>query len=80
VWTAQFDNERNISIIGGIQPSEVAKYVAEAYSFDNSDGFLQRFQLPIEHRNARPEKPTEGDYLAMQKGSPLPILRQTCRF
>ena len=32
-----------LSIIGGIQPSKLQKYVAEAYSFDNSDGFLQRF-------------------------------------
>lgn len=32
-----------LSILGGIQPSKLQRYVAEAYSFDNSDGLLQRF-------------------------------------
>lgn len=56
------------SIIGGIQPSKLQRYVAEAYSFDNSDGFLQRFLFTYPDTGTRPEKPTEGDYRAMQKG------------
>ena len=56
------------SIIGGIQPSKLQKYVAEAYSFDNSDGFLQRFLFTYPDTGTRPEKPTESDYLAMQEG------------
>ncbi len=57
-----------LSIIGGIQPSKLQKYVAEAYSFDNSDGFLQRFLFTYPDIGKRPEKPNESDYQAMQKG------------
>ena len=57
-----------LSIIGGIQPSKLQKYVAEAYSFDNSDGFLQRFLFIYPDIGKRPKKPTESDYYALQKG------------
>ena len=57
-----------LSIIGGIQPSKLQRYVSEAYSFDNSDGFLQRFLFAYPDISKRPEKPTESDYRALQKG------------
>jgi putative DNA primase/helicase len=57
-----------LSIIGGIQPSMLQRYVTEAYSVDNSDGFLQRFLFAYPDIDKRPEKPTESDYHAMQKG------------
>ncbi len=57
-----------LSIIGGIQPSKLQRYVSEAYSFDNSDGFLQRFLFAYPDIGKRPEKPTESDYYALQKG------------
>ncbi|MEJ7698805.1 MAG: YfjI family protein [Pyrinomonadaceae bacterium] len=57
-----------LSIIGGIQPSKLQKYVAEAYSFDNSDGFLQRFLFVYPDIGKRPEKPTQSDYHALQNG------------
>lgn len=57
-----------LSIIGGIQPSKLQKYVAEAYSFDNSDGFLQRFLFVYPDIGRRPEKATQSDYYALQNG------------
>jgi len=57
-----------LSIIGSIQPSRLQKYVAEAYSFDKSDGFLQRFLLIYPDIGKRPEKPTQSDYQALQNG------------
>jgi hypothetical protein len=57
-----------LSIIGGIQPSKLQKYVAEAYSFDNSDGFLQRFLFVYPDIGKRPEKATQSDYHALQNG------------
>ncbi len=57
-----------LSIIGGIQPSKLQKYVAEAYSFDNSDGFLQRFLFIYPDIGKRPKKPTQSDYQALQNG------------
>ena len=60
-----------LSIIGGIQPSKLQRYVSEAYSFDNSDGFLQRFLFAYPDIGKRPEKPTESDYRALQRGFAL---------
>ena len=57
-----------LSIIGGIQPSKLQKYVAEAYSFDNSDGFLQRFLFVYPDISKRSEKPTASDHQAAQNG------------
>ena len=57
-----------LSIIGGIQPSKLQRYVSEAYSFDNSDGFLQRFLFTYPDIGKRAEKPTKGDYDAFKKG------------
>lgn len=57
-----------LSIVGSIQPSKLQRYVSEAYSFDNSDGFLQRFLFAYPDIGKRPEKPTESDYRALQKG------------
>lgn len=57
-----------LSIIGGIQPSKLQRYIAEAYSFDNADGLPQRFSFAYPDTNERSEKPTEADYRAMQKG------------
>ena len=57
-----------LSIIGGVQPSKLQRYVTEAYSFDNSDGFLQRFLFAYPDTAKRAEKPTESDHHALQKG------------
>jgi hypothetical protein len=57
-----------LSIVGGVQPSKLQRLVTEAYSFDNSDGFLQRFLFAYPDAYKRTEKPTESDYRAMQKG------------
>ncbi len=57
-----------LSIIGGIQPSKLQKYVSEAYSFDNSDGFLQRFVFVYPDIRRRMKKPTQSDYDAMRMG------------
>jgi hypothetical protein len=57
-----------LSIIGGIQPSKLQRYIAEAYSFDNSDGLPQRFLFAYPDTTKRGEKPTEADYRAMQSG------------
>jgi hypothetical protein len=57
-----------LSIIGGVQPSKLQRYVSEAYSFDNSDGFLQRFLFAYPDIEKCLEKPTENDFRAMQKG------------
>ena len=47
-----------LSIIGGIQPSRLQHYISEAYSFDNADGFPQRFLfaypgMPADRRKSR---------------------------
>lgn len=57
-----------LSIIGGIQPSKLQKYVAEAYSFDNSDGFLQRFLFVYPDPQRHLERSTASDFQAMQDG------------
>lgn len=57
-----------LSIIGGIQPSKLLSLIAEAYSFDKSDGLPQRFLYTYPDAIKRAEKPTESDYRAMQKG------------
>ena len=59
-----------LSIIGGVQPSKLQRYVAEAYSFDNSDGFLQRFvfSYPDAAKRKVKTKPTEADQLAYKIG------------
>lgn len=57
-----------LSIVGGLTPSKLQRYVTEAYSFDNSDGFLQRFLFSFPDFTRRAAKPTEADYYAMQKG------------
>ncbi len=57
-----------LSIIGGIQPSKLQKYVSEAYSFDNSDGFLQRFLFAYPDSKNKLEKGNESDYKAMLIG------------
>ncbi len=57
-----------LSVSGGIQPSKLQGLVAEAYSFDKSDGLPQRFLFAYPDTKKRGEKPTESDYRAMQKG------------
>lgn len=57
-----------LSIIGGIQPSKLQRYISEAYSFDNSDGLPQRFLYAYPDTVRRGEKPTHADYDAMQTG------------
>ena len=57
-----------LSIIGGVQPSKLQRYVTEAYSFDNSDGFLQRFLFAYPDVWKRTGKPTKAEYDAMLKG------------
>lgn len=57
-----------VSILGGIQPSKLQKYVSEAYSFDDSDGFLQRFLFSYPDVKGRAAKPSKEDYAAMLKG------------
>ncbi|MEJ7862893.1 MAG: DUF3987 domain-containing protein [Pyrinomonadaceae bacterium] len=57
-----------LSIIGGIQPSKLQRYIAEAYSFDNSDGLPQRFLFAYPDTSKRGEKPTQDDYEKMQSG------------
>jgi hypothetical protein len=57
-----------LSIIGGIQPSKLQRYISEAYSFDNSDGLPQRFLFAYPDINKRSEKPTRNDYEQMNNG------------
>jgi putative DNA primase/helicase len=57
-----------LSIIGGVQPSKLQRFVSEAYSFDNSDGFLQRFIFAYPDIPKRAEKPTKSDYEQNQSG------------
>jgi hypothetical protein len=57
-----------LSIIGGIQPSKLQRYISEAYSFDNSDGLPQRFLFAYPDTNKRGEKPTQSDYHSLQSG------------
>ena len=57
-----------LSIIGGIQPSKLQRYIGEAYSFDNADGLPQRFLFAYPDTNKRNEKPTPADFDAMQNG------------
>jgi putative DNA primase/helicase len=57
-----------LSIVGGIQPSKLQRYVSEAYSFDNSDGFLQRFLFAYPDAYKQAQKPTASDYDAMRAG------------
>ncbi len=57
-----------LSIIGGIQPSKLQRYISEAYSFDNSDGLPQRFIFSYPDTNQRGGKPTKADFEQMQNG------------
>lgn len=57
-----------LSIIGGIQPSKLQRYVAEAYSFNNSDGFLQRFLFCYPDVSRPHKTPSRIDYEEMQAG------------
>ncbi|MDQ3181765.1 MAG: YfjI family protein [Acidobacteriota bacterium] len=57
-----------LSIIGGIQPSKLQRYIGEAYSFDNADGLPQRFLFSFPDINKRGEKPTPADYEQMRNG------------
>jgi Protein of unknown function (DUF3987)/Bifunctional DNA primase/polymerase, N-terminal len=57
-----------LSIIGGIQPSRLQRYVAEAYSLDNSDGLLQRLSLVYPDAISRSAKPTASDYQSKKDG------------
>ena len=57
-----------LSIIGGIQPSKLQKYVGEAYSFDNSDGFLQRLTFVYPDLISNRTKPTGNDFEQKQLG------------
>ena len=57
-----------LSIIGGVQPSKLQRYVTEAYSFDNSDGFLQRFMFAYPDIQKGNGKPTKAEYDAMRTG------------
>lgn len=51
-----------VSVIGGIQPGPLSRYVRSAYRGERADGLLQRFQLavwpdcgPFEHVDRRPK-------------------------
>lgn len=58
-----------LSIIGGIQPSKLQRYVSEAYSFDNADGFLQRFLFAYpDVTQSTSQMITENDYQSMKTG------------
>ena len=57
-----------LSIIGGIQPSKLQRYIGEAYSFDNSDGLPQRFLYAYPDVTRRGEKPTQADYEQLKDG------------
>ncbi len=50
-----------LSILGGIQPSKLERYVAEAYSTDNADGLLQRFLFAYPDAPDR-RKPVGADF------------------
>lgn len=57
-----------LSIVGGVQPSKLQRYITEAYSFDNSDGFAQRFLFAYPDIRKQTKKPSQVDYDAMRKG------------
>lgn len=57
-----------LSIVGGVQPSKLQRYITEAYSFDNSDGFAQRFLFAYPDIHKQTKKPSQADYDAMRKG------------
>ncbi len=57
-----------LSIIGGIQPSKLLRYISEAYSQDNADGLPQRFLFAYPDANKRSTNPTESEYHAMRDG------------
>lgn len=57
-----------LSIIGGIQPSKLLRYISEAYSQDNADGLPQRFLFAFPDANKRNANPTEAEYFSMRDG------------
>lgn len=57
-----------LSVLGGIQPSKLQKYVAEAYSFDNSDGFLQRYLFTFPDFHPGTTTPSASDFEAKNYG------------
>jgi len=57
-----------LSIIGGIQPTKIQKYVSEAYSDNNADGLLQRFLLTYPDSVKRSGKPTPSDQDSLRIG------------
>jgi hypothetical protein len=57
-----------LSIIGGIQPSKLQRYISEAYSTDESDGFPQRFLFAYPDTSRSGNKPSGSDYQNARKG------------
>lgn len=57
-----------LSIIGGIQPSRLQHYISEAYSFDNADGFPQRFLYAYPDACRPTRKPTPSDFEQLERG------------
>lgn len=57
-----------LSIIGGIQPSKLQRYISEAYSSDSADGFPQRliFSYPDVLRSGK--RASADDYGRMERG------------
>ena len=56
------------AILGGIQPSKLQRYISEAYSSDNADGFAQRFLYSFPNPSGKRPKPTPEDFARMQSG------------
>lgn len=57
-----------LSIIGGIQPSRLQHYISEAYSYDNADGFPQRFLFAYPNPRRQLSNPTQSDYEQLERG------------
>jgi len=63
-----------LSIIGGIQPSRLLYYISEAYSYDNADGFPQRFLFAYPDKHISAGKATQSDCEQLERG-----LEASCR-
>ncbi|MBK6590648.1 MAG: DUF3987 domain-containing protein [Acidobacteria bacterium] len=57
-----------LSIIGGVQPAKLQRYIAECYSNDDADGFLQRFIFAYPDTPRQTSKATPSDRERMQLG------------